>query len=55
MNIEDPFAVDGSEVAACRYKMLAISVCRATHISLQSALQLTVIEAYTAIGGVCYV
>ena len=55
MTIEDPFAVEGQELPACRYKMLAISVCRATNMSLQSALDLTIVEAYTAIGGVCYV
>ena len=55
MSFEYPFEDGSQELPACRYRMLAISVCRATHLSLESALQLTIVEAYTAIGGVCYV
>lgn len=33
-----------------RYKMLALSVSSDTHISLQEALSLSLVEAYLAIG-----
>jgi hypothetical protein len=38
------------EVNGNRYKMLAIAVCRDSHIGLAEALQLSLVEAYLALG-----
>jgi hypothetical protein len=38
------------EVNGNRYRMLAISVCRETHITLAEAMNLTLVDAYIAMG-----
>lgn len=45
----------GEKAEQCRYHSLAVAVCSKCHISLDSALQMTLIEAYQALGAEVYV
>ena len=54
MTISDPTLPSGIRIDACRYKSLALAVCRETGMTLDSALSLTPVEAYTALGAECY-
>jgi|GEM_PF-1806458 len=46
---------EGEKVSYCRYMSLALAVCEKRHVSLDSALQMTLIEAYQALGAEVYV
>lgn len=46
---------DGEKAEQCRYRSLAVAVCAKCHISLDSAMQMTLIEAYQALGAEVYV
>lgn len=46
---------EGEKVEQCRYRSLALAVCAKCHVSLDSAMQMTLIEAYQALGAEVYV
>lgn len=46
---------DSEKIEQCRYRSLAVAVCAKCHVSLDSAMQMTLIEAYQALGAEVYV
>lgn len=56
MKMTNPLLDEDSEkIGQCRYQSLAVAVCAKCHISLDSAMQMTLIEAYQALGAEVYV
>lgn len=46
---------NAEKIEQCRYRSLALAVCAKCHVSLDSAMQMTLIEAYQALGAEVYV